>query len=443
MIACFSALLKNLPLPGGTLKKSLVPLSALLGGCLLCVTWPAQASQIPGPDLEGVAENVSLRSAIDHAIETHPAIAAAKAQARAAGSEVRAAKWQQFPSFSVEGLLLDQSGNNKQAQAVVEQPIWSGGRISGVIGRAKARQEAASAAFDEAVLSIAISTAQAFFEVHRWHERVGVLSLSLEQHKRMVETMERRYAQEVSPLSDLELARARALQIEQQIYQARAQEAAASSRLRELVGDPFYVPGALPEVPQVWPKLDDAALTAQALSYSPQLKRLRFEVEAAGAEARMARAGVLPQLSGQYSYNDTFGHRVGLVLKAQSDGGLSRFATAEAASQRVEASELQVVAGERQLRDQVFALLREYESATARISGSNAASMSAQRVMESYMRQFTSGRRTWLDVMNAVRETTAAQIDAIEVRVSGQSTLTRILLLSGQWAPAQNQAEPL
>lgn len=416
--------------------------SALLGAVFFCAIGPATASQIPGPDLQGVSESAPLRAAIDRAVETHPSIAAAKAQARAAGAEVRAAKWQKFPTFSVEGLLLDQRGNRTQAQAVVDQPLWTGGRISGAIGRARARQDAAAAAFDEAVLSIALSTAQAFFEVHRWHERVAILSLSLEQHRRMVETMERRYAQEVSPLSDLELARSRALQIEQQIYQARSQEAAASSRLRELVGDPFYVAGTLPPVPRDWPRFDDGAITAQALGYSPQLKRLRFEAEAAGADARIARASVLPQLSGQYSYNDVSGHRVGLVLKAQSDGGLSRFAAAEAARSREEASELQAVATERQLRDQLFALLRDYESATSRLGGSTAASTSAQRVMESYMRQFTSGRRTWLDVMNAVRETTTAQIDAMEVRISGQSSLARILLLSGQWGPIKEEAMP-
>ncbi len=57
--------------------------------------------------------------------------------------------------------------------------------------------------------------------------------------------------------------------------------------------------------------------------------------------------------------------------------------------------------------------------------------------MESYMRQFTSGRRTWLDVMNAVREANTAEIDVIEARMSAQSSLSRIMLLSGQWAPLE------
>jgi adhesin transport system outer membrane protein len=201
-----------------------------------------------------------------------------------------------------------------------------------------------------------------------------------------------------------------------------------------LVGDPqLNLTGSLPDV-KAWPSLDDANVIDQSLNFSPNLKRLKSEARALAAEAQIARASILPQLSSQYSYSDTFGHRVGLVLKAQSDGGLSRFAAADAARRRVEAGELQIVAGERRLRDQLFGLLREYESASSRLAGSETASDAAQRITESYLRQFTSGRRTWLDVMNAVREETAAKTDAVEARISGLSSLARLLLLSGQWA---------
>jgi adhesin transport system outer membrane protein len=375
-----------------------------------------------------------VHALINKAVKTHPSVAAAEASVRAAGADVRSAKWQQFPSLSVEGLFLNQQSNRLQPQVIAEQPLWTGGRLSGTIKRAKIRENAALAAYDEAVLAIASSTAQAFYEVYRWRERNALLSVSLEQHNRMVATMERRVAQEVSPLSDLELARTRALQVEQLLFQGKAQERSALNVLQELVGDPLLdLIGSPPDV-QTWPSLDDANVIDQSLNFSPNLKRLKFEAQALGAEAQIARASILPQLSSQYSYSDTFGHRVGIVLKAQTDGGLSRFAAADAARQRVEAGELQIVAGERRLRDQLFALLREYESATSRLSGSVTASDAAQRITESYLRQFTSGRRTWLDVMNAVREETAAKTDAVEARIAGISSLARLLLLSGRWA---------
>ena len=377
----------------------------------------------------------SVSSAIQLAVDTHPSIAAARASARAAGSELRAAKWQRLPSVSVEGLLLDQQARRAQAQIVVDQPLWTGGRLPGAISKVAAQEGAAQSAYDEAILNIAVSTVQAFYEVHRWRERGVILARSLVEHDRLVATMERRYAQEVSPLSDLELVRSRASQVNQQISQARAQEASSYSRLRELVGDPFWTIGALPQSLGSWPIFDDGALTTEAVTSSPLIKRLGFDVQAANAQARISRASIFPQLSGQYTYNEMSGHRVGLVLKAQTDGGLSRFAVADAARERAEASELQVATGQRQVRDQVFALLREYESANMRLDGSNAVAGANQRIMASYMRQFSSGRRTWLDVMNAVRETSAAEIEALEAVIASQSALARIMLLSGRWSP--------
>jgi adhesin transport system outer membrane protein len=386
-------------------------------------------------DVVGVDDD--LAQAIQLAVETHPSIAAAKASAQAAGSDVRSAKWLRFPSVSVEGTLLDTSTIAPKAQLVVDQPLWTGGRVSGTIQRATAQKGAAAAVYDEAVLSIASGTAQAFYEVHRWRGRADILDKSLVEHNRLVDTMQRRYAQEISPLSDLELARSRALQVQMQIFVARAQEASALSRLREFVSDPLFATGnlAAPSPETSWPAFADAAMISQAISFSPLLKKLDFERQASSAQVRVARASILPQLSSQYSYSENFGHRVGLVLKAQTDGGLSRFASADAAKQRAQASELQSAAGERQVRDQVFALLREYESATSRLGGSKAASLASERVMESYMRQFTSGRRTWIDVMNAVRETSSAEIDALEAQIASQSGLVRLMLLTGLWAP--------
>lgn len=380
-----------------------------------------------------------IQALVNLAVSTHPSVGAAKANVRAAGTEVKASKLLRFPSISFQGLLLNQTGNRLQGQAVIDQPLWTAGRISGTIGRAEARKNVALAALDEAVLAIASSTAQAFYEVHRWRGHVEILTLSLDRHNQMVATMERRFSQDVSPLSDLELARSRALQVEQQLYQARAQESAASSRLRELIGDPFVQIGPVTPAPSEWPRFNGNEVAADVLAYSPMLKRMRFEALGARSEVEIARSAVMPQLSGQYTYNEILGHRVGVVLKAQSDGGLSGFAAVDAARQRIQASDLQIAAGERQVRDQLYALLYEYESSVSRIGGGVAAAESAQRVMESYMRQFTSGRRTWLDVMNAVRESTAAEVDALDARISAQSALTRILLLSGKWMPAAEE----
>jgi adhesin transport system outer membrane protein len=53
------------------------------------------------------------------------------------------------------------------------------------------------------------------------------------------------------------------------------------------------------------------------------------------------------------------------------------------------------------------------------------------------MRQFIAGRRSWLDVMNALRETVSAQAGLAQAEVTAMSTSVRLQLRSGRWQPTR------
>lgn len=374
-----------------------------------------------------------LEELANRAVAGHPSIVAAKANFRAAGADLRASRWQRFPSFGVEGLILGQRSDRAQATVTVEQPIWTGGRIKGSISRARAAEQAALASYDQAVLDIALQLAASYYEFFRATQRRAILDSSLEQHQRLLASMERRVAQEVSPRSDLELVRARTAQVSQQINLTVAQQQSAIQRLRELVGDPSYTVTSTYREAAGLPELDREALVAAGLEFDPGLRRVRLEAEVADADARIAKAQTLPQLNAQYGYGEFNGHQIGLAVRMQMDGGLSRFAAADAARLRQLSSEAQIGTAERELRDILVIDHVEYEAATARAETTRFSAEASQRVTESYMRQFTSGRRTWLDVMNAVRESTTAQIDALDARVNMLAYLSRLMLRTGRW----------
>lgn len=374
-----------------------------------------------------------LADLLSRAVSSHPSIAAARASIRAAGADLRSAKWQVFPSLSVEGMWLSQKSGSRQANVVLEQPIWSAGRITSSIKRAKAGRQAAIAQYQEAVLEIMIGVSQSYREYHRLDQKYAVIERSLAEHRNLVQTMERRVAQEVSPLADLELVRSRAAQVEQQVATTAAQRASTLQKLRELVGDPGVDPGKAPMLIAPLLSLDSDDLVTRALAFDPSRQRLLAEAQVAGAEASAARASTLPQLSGQYSYNESFGHRVGLVLKAQSDDGFSRFTAASAARERQDAAEIRISGAERDLRERILSDLAEYKSGRERMKSSDTSRDAAVRVMQSYIRQFVSGRRTWLDVMNALREATSAEGDAIDAQVSAMQAQDRIMMRSGAW----------
>ncbi len=149
----------------------------------------------------------------------------------------------------------------------------------------------------------------------------------------------------------------------------------------------------------------------------------------------------MPQLNAQYQKPIYGPDRVGIVLRAQTDGGLSRFSAVTVAKERRAGAEIAILANERELREIVEADLLENAVARERASSSSLSAQSAQAVTDSFMRQFVAGRRTWFDVMNAVRESMTARLGEVDARVSAMASATRLMLRSGRWTAIAVEGE--
>ncbi len=327
-----------------------------------------------------------------------------------------------------------------QPQLVVEAPVWSGGRLSANIRRAKAREDATSAQYVEAVLDLAINTSQTYFEIARLTRSEQLLESSLKEHEALVATMERRVAQEISPLADLELARSRSAQIEQEFTNTSAQRRSALRRLAELVADPTYDLGPIPRYDKSATLENRDAVEQQAIAFSPTLGRLRAETDIARADLDSSRASILPQLNAQYTYNDAFGSRVGVVVRAQNTG-LAQFTEVDSARLRIQSSLESARVQEQQLRRDIETTLIQYDAAKRRSEISLSAAATAASVSASYTRQFIAGRRSWLDVMNALREAVTAEIGRSDAEVTVMATAAQLLLISGRWRPVFTQSD--
>lgn len=376
----------------------------------------------------------ALFAAVAQATDSYPSIRAGKSQVQAARSDVRAARNLRLPSLGVQGVALG-TGGGLGSQVVVDQPIWSFGRLEATIDRAKAQRMVREAEVDETVQNVALDTVTAYFDIARLAKRQAILGASLDEHKLLLASIGRRVEQEVSAQSDLELAKTRTAQLEQDLALTIAQRQAATARLYQLVGDEGYDAGNVPVYDPAVHHPDPAGAVEQALTCSPRRGRLTAQTLVARAETRQARRAILPQLSAQYSYNDIIGSRAGIAITAQTSGGLSNLAAADAARARETSTELDVVTAERELRERVANDLVENAAARGRIASSGTATTSAENVTESFKRQFIAGRRTWLDVMNATREATAAELGSSDAEFSAMASAARILLQTCRWQP--------
>jgi adhesin transport system outer membrane protein len=379
-----------------------------------------------------------LGDAAERALSTYPSLSAARSRIRAAESETEAAKWLRFPSVSVAAVTRE---DRITPELEVLQPLWTAGRIKAGIERANALRDVADATLSETALDIMLRLSGAYFDIARTARLRSIYEDSLTEHRRLVQSMERRVAQEVSPRTDLELARARAAQVEQQLGLVIAQNEVAVERLLQLVGEPAFDVGPPPEYSPTLHHPSSEGAVSQAVRCDPTITRLAAEVRVAEAERKASNAAIYPQVGVQYTYDRFAGSGLGLAVRAQSSGGLSPLALAEAAAARAQQAEFLVTVAERQVSEQVSLDLVENRSAGTRMESTATAARATLEVTDSFLRQFVAGRRTWLDVMNAVREAVEARAALVEVQNSAMASAARLRLRTCDWQPAGRSEE--
>jgi outer membrane protein, adhesin transport system len=388
-----------------------------------------------------------LAAAATRAVNVNPATRAARISNRAAEVDVRAAKWLYGPSVSVTAFAFEGGsavvrGDNLTANLTVDQPIWQGGRIGASIDRARAGVRQSEAVTDETAQEIALRVTNVYFELVRATDRVRALDQGLTEHRALVGSIERRVEQEVSPRVDLELARARTAQLIEQQTTANAQASSSLQQLRVLLNDPSFTPAASPDYNPAAHHPDQAGAIEQATTCSPTRRRLQAEAQVARADARIARAQVLPRLSAQFTSNEVTGERIGLALSAGTNGGLSQFEAERSARLRRDAAELRIGAVDLDVQSALAADFAENSSSRDRIASSKAAAEAARAVTDSYQRQFVVGRRSWLDVMNAALEATQSDVAASDAEVSAMASAARIQLRTCRWQPESPVSRP-
>lgn len=388
------------------------------------------------------AAPLTLEDAMAAALTAHPQVAGKRAAQAAAVAEQKGADWQRYPSLSVEA---NAPSSGKSASVVrLDQPLWSGGRITAQRSAAERRAGAAGASVDETRLDLALRVLAALSEAVRQQERLEQAQAGVAQHEKLLAMIERRVAREVSPQADLNLAQSR---LYAALNDRSATEQALSDAhivLSELTGLTVTAVAAEPvrkaaDAAGLAP--DVAQAVEEALAFSPVLRRLELEREAAVADIDSKRAAYYPQLSlrlesGQGALADD---RALLVLAAQPGAGLSAVSGVEAAQARKEAARLAIETARRDVRQQVTRDWNEWRAAATRVEQTQLARNTAREVAESYARQYTAGRKTWLDVMNAVREATLAEFQLADSRAQVRAALLRLKALTGKLDILKNQ----
>lgn len=423
----------------------------IFAGAALALGVPVAAQSYGPQDLEpsqtARAQAVStpdgmpspLLDAARTALSQNPQVLSQLAELAALESELSAAKWQRAPNLSAEVLATTGGSNAADVDGLalnlaLEQPIWAGGGIGAGVDAARAGRDVGKSTLRQIRHDLLVGVASAYFDALTAYERAKALEAGLADMAVLVASIERRVAREVSPAADLVLANSRVTQLEVDLTTAREQGEDAMLRLHQLVGERVIRP-VMPEGDLSQGLPIEALAMDQVMACSPALERAGREVDLANARADVTKSALWPQLLLQLSQNELTGSRAALVLRWQSGNGLSRFASSDAAKARVDRAIALMGQADLDARRRIsgeYVLLR---SSQRRAKAGFEAATAARALQESYQRQFVAGRASWLDVLNAARERTIANVSYQTARVSAQGAAARILALTCRWQP--------
>jgi adhesin transport system outer membrane protein len=365
---------------------------------------------------------------VREAAYAYPQTQSAAQGLEAARQDQTAATWQRIASPSFQ--RISPQGNNTSGQInrlALEQPIYAGGRITAGIDAAEHRYYAAYQQHQYTAQETAIKVINAWYEWQRQNDRVITLQDGVRAHRQLRDQIQRRAQESVSPEIDLSLAIARLSQMQSELAQAQSAASTGWALLMQLAAD------QLPTLNDTASVLNSSLLprpvnewVTLSLERDPLLAKLSEEQAAAEADIRVKKAQWLPSVSVVVERNygsDLVPHqRTWLQVSAQPGAGLSSLANVRAAIARQESAAEMRRNAERELKQSMTADLANYVAATEQMSVAHLLRKSTQDVADSYARQFVAGRKSWLDVLNAVRETVQARLSVLDARsLQGQT----------------------
>ncbi len=378
--------------------------------------------------LHAEVSDIQINALVSQAIKTHPLINAAKADRNATVEGVSAAKLNLFP---VPSILSSHDNNSDQlvTNVSIQQPLWTGGGLTATINKAIFDDKAAIETVYEQQNKVAKNTIDAWQSYITAVGLQGVYNKNLKQLDEFESMMKRRVSQGVSARIELDLINNRILQEQNNLQGASEQQRIAAARIQQMIGQrvaqssPINTNLLGKMVKQA--KQDAASFENLAFSdisfYNPSVVKAGYKIEAAKEEVKSKKAAVYPNIYAKYDYSyyhkdGTDDNQFSIGLAYNPGAGFSNFALARASESRVNSLIQSQEASRRTVMEDIQTQYQQFASTVDQERSLVAAIAGAQIVVDSYRRQFKAGRKSWLDVLNAIRELGGYKTELVNAR---------------------------
>lgn len=388
----------------------------------------------------------SLQVLIADVLDRHPQLAVQGASLRAAEAGVEGAQWQFYPtpSVSVERAAVGAgeggyTGDKQVTTLGLRQSLWNGGRLSANLDRARATVSLSSALLAESRLQLVMRVIQSYGDWMAAHDKQKIYAEGLRLHQQMKDMVVRRVQEGQSAPSDQILAEERLAMLEADAMASVTQKLTAILRLTQLAGRPVLEPELAQQVATAHPlpgTLEQLLLRAQ--DSSPTLARYRAIAQSQSSLMAERRADQWPEvharLERQFGNFNSPGMapvtRAFIGLSTRFGAGLSTQASIAEARSQHEAALAEIEVQRLGLQEQVMVDHTVLVQSEARRLALQHGAAKSRLVVQSWDRQFLSGRKTWQDLMNSAREQIQLEVQMADLEASRLVAFWRLLALT-------------
>ena len=378
----------------------------------------------------------ALRSTLLH----HPSLASQQALVRSKEASADSARAARLPTLGASAGSGQIAGYNDSRTTTlsVSQPLWAFGRIDSAIDYADNDTLAQQATAWATRRELLEDTAVAYANVQGIRERLTVAESNVNNHQALQEQIQRRAQGGLASSADVSLAKARLLQARASFEQAKSDLRTAESTLLSLTQVP--VASELPVPDSILRLPADKAVQEQILAQSATVRAREAAVTLAESDVERQRTSSRPTVSLQASRNEYSGmpnqrdnNTVNVVVTGTMEGlGLVSRGLQNAALERVESAR-QDLAEQRHSEDvQTRQLLDQRDANQTLMAGYEQSVVELSGTLASFRRQYESGYKSWLDVLNAVRELTEQQQALVSVRSAWRVDCLRLAARTGR-----------
>lgn len=348
---------------------------------------------------------------IRQAVETSPSLAQSETRLEAAAAEQDAAKGAFLPKVTLginaRSERVDSDVSDVSPYLRVSQLVYDGGAASGELAAAEARVYESRGDQLQTAAATAFSAIEAYVVVLDRRKIQGINAQNVSAHEKLVRQISDRTASGAGSNADLLTARSRMADAQTRYADSIAQVDRAEARYREVFDS---APDALPQ-PIPAPNLTRS--DTQIVLSSPQVRRADASLVAAKAEWSAAQARKQPDIRvAAFANQDTdrdanFG--VDLSFNYELDSTGQRRAAIAAAHARVKDAQFSREALIREITRELGFIRSDQKAGAERLRAAKLAVQANAESVEAARAQFTIGRRSLIEILDAQRDFVNAQ----------------------------------